>query len=73
MITVTPNASAYMLSWPTGSGNTFLQGAVNLTGPWANISNSGIVPQLISGQMYNTFTLPGTNGYHYFRLMSQLP
>lgn len=73
MINVTPTASSYMLSWLPGQGNTALQGAVNLTGPWVQVANSSIVPQLIGGQTMNTFTLPGTNGYHYFRLVSQLP
>jgi uncharacterized repeat protein (TIGR01451 family)/uncharacterized delta-60 repeat protein len=73
LITVTPSGATYMLSWPTNTGITALQGAVNLTGPWSNISGSSIVAQNIGGQMYETYMLPGTNGYHYFRLLTQLP
>jgi uncharacterized repeat protein (TIGR01451 family)/uncharacterized delta-60 repeat protein len=72
-ISVTATGSTYVLSWPVGQGNTILQGTVTLAGPWVPITNSSIVPQIIGGQTYDTFTLPGTNGYHFFRLLSQLP
>lgn len=54
----------YSLTWPVGSSALHLQGAVNVTGPWFSISN----PAAANG--YYSYDLPGTNGYHYFRLMS---
>jgi uncharacterized repeat protein (TIGR01451 family) len=73
MISVTPVGATYMLSWPATAGNTTLQGSKKLPPAWMPITNSGVVQQLIGGQLYNTYTLPGSNGYHFFRLMSQLP
>jgi uncharacterized repeat protein (TIGR01451 family)/uncharacterized delta-60 repeat protein len=55
----------YSLSWPQVAGNVVLQGAVTLSGPWTLITN----PVAVGGQY--TFVLPGTNGYHFFRLVSQ--
>jgi hypothetical protein len=57
----------YSLSWPAVEGNLVLQGAVTLLGPWMPIAN----PAVVNGQY--TYVLPGTNGYHFFRLASQSP
>jgi uncharacterized repeat protein (TIGR01451 family) len=73
MITVTPSGARYMLSWPDVAGNIVLEGSAKLPPVWVPITNSSVVPQLVGGQTYNTYTLPGTNGYHFFRLKSQLP
>ncbi len=73
MITVTLSGTHYTMSWPAVAGNIVLEGSTNLPPVWVPITNSSVVPQLISGQTYNTYTLPGTNGYHFFRLISQLP
>jgi len=73
MITVTPSGATYMLSWPAMAGNIMLQGSTNLPPVWVPITNSSVIQQSIGGQTYNTYTLPGTNGYHFFRLKSQVP
>jgi len=57
----------YSLKWPAVAGNFVLQGAVNLSGPWVSLAN----PAPVNGQY--TYGLSGTNHYHFFRLMSQLP
>jgi uncharacterized repeat protein (TIGR01451 family) len=72
-ISVTSVGGTYMLSWAATVGNTVLQGSKNLPPIWVPITNSSVVPQTINGQLYNTYTLPGSSGYHFFRLMSQLP
>ena len=66
-ITVGRSGTNYTLSWQAVPGNIVLQGAVNVTGPWVPIANPVAV-----GGVY-TYVLPGGNGYHFFRLMSQLP
>jgi uncharacterized repeat protein (TIGR01451 family)/uncharacterized delta-60 repeat protein len=67
MLTVTPNGTSYALSWQQVAGNIVLEGAVTLSGPWVPIAN----PAAVNG-IY-TYVLPGTNGYHFFILKSQLP
>ena len=67
MINVAGSGSNYSLSWQAVAGGLVLEGAVNVTGPWVPIAN----PAAVGGQY--TYVLPGTNGYHFFRLMSQLP
>ncbi len=66
LLTVLGPAPTYQLAWPATALNFSLQGASNLPpqGIWKNIPTS-------NGQYL--FTLPGTNGYHYFRLTSHLP
>jgi uncharacterized repeat protein (TIGR01451 family)/uncharacterized delta-60 repeat protein len=61
----------YTLTWPVSATNYVLEGAFNLppVGTWFPITNPP--PPVISGQ-YN-FTLPGANGYHFFRLATQMP
>jgi uncharacterized repeat protein (TIGR01451 family) len=66
-ITVGTSGTNYTLSWYAAPGNYGLQGAVGLLGPWVSIAD----PAAVNG-IY-TYVLPGTNGYHYFRLKSQLP
>jgi uncharacterized repeat protein (TIGR01451 family) len=73
MITVSASGKIYTLSWPATPGNIVLQGSVKLPPTWVNITNSSIVSQVVGGQTNMTYTLPGTNGYHFFRLMSHLP
>jgi hypothetical protein len=66
MLTVTPSGTNYTMSWPAVAGNLALEGAVNVTGPWVPIAN----PAAVGGQY--VYVLPGTNGYHFFRLISQM-
>ena len=73
LITLTTSGKTHSLTWPVMPGNLVLQGSINLPPTWVSITNSSVVPQLIGGQLYNTYALPGTNGYHFFRLISQLP
>jgi uncharacterized repeat protein (TIGR01451 family) len=69
LLSVASGTRPYQLTWSPLATNYTLQGAVNLPPPgasnlWMNIPTS-------NGQYI--FTLPGTNGYHFFRLKSQLP
>ncbi len=73
LITVTRSGASYMLSWPVFAGNIVLEGSTNLPPVWVRITNSSVVPQLIGGQSFDTYTLPGTNHFRFFRLISQLP
>lgn len=70
-ITVTAVNQSYTLTWPAADTNYVLEGAFELPpfGTWVPITNPP--PQIISGQ-YN-FSLPGTAGYHFFRLATQMP
>ncbi len=72
-LTVTANGSSYALSWPAVSGNIALQGSVALPPTWVTITNLDEVPLVVSGHLVHTYTLSGTNSYHFFRLVSQLP
>lgn len=67
MINVAGSGSKYSLSWQAVAGNIVLEGAVTVSGPWMPIANPAAV-----GGIY-TYVLPGTNGYHFFRLISKLP
>jgi uncharacterized delta-60 repeat protein/uncharacterized repeat protein (TIGR01451 family) len=72
VISVVQSGNAYTLSWPA-NGINVLQGSVILPPTWVTIANSSVVPQVVAGVTNNTYAIPGTNGYHFFRLMSQLP
>jgi uncharacterized delta-60 repeat protein/uncharacterized repeat protein (TIGR01451 family) len=67
MLTLNSVGGTYTLTWPAGTGFV-LQGAVNLPplGTWVSITNPP--PPVVNGQY--VYTLPGNNGYHFFRLMS---
>jgi uncharacterized repeat protein (TIGR01451 family)/uncharacterized delta-60 repeat protein len=69
-INFTSVGQTYTLTWPASANSYILQGAVNLPplGQWVTVTPT---PPVINGQY--TFTLPGTSGYHFFRLVSQLP
>lgn len=60
-------SSSHSLSWPVASSNLVLYGAFNVTGPWVAITNTPV-----SGGVY-TYTLPGTNGFHFFSLGLKAP
>jgi uncharacterized delta-60 repeat protein/uncharacterized repeat protein (TIGR01451 family) len=62
-------SQSYELTWSALATNYTLQGAVNLPPPgtWVAIPN----PPVVNGQYI--YTLPGDNGYHFFRLSTQLP
>ncbi|HEY3863683.1 MAG TPA: Calx-beta domain-containing protein [Verrucomicrobiae bacterium] len=67
MINVSRTGNTYQITWSTAAANYTLQGAVSLPEPgssasWVNMPT----PPIVNG-VY-TFTLPGSNGYHYFRL-----
>jgi len=70
-ITVSGASQTYSLTWPITATNFVLEGAVDLPpiGTWVPITNPP--PSVISGQ-YN-FALPGSTGYHFFRLSTQMP
>jgi hypothetical protein len=62
----------FVLTWSSAATNYTLQGAVNLPPPgatneWINIP----APPVVNNQY--TFTLSGTNIYHFFRLSGQVP
>jgi uncharacterized delta-60 repeat protein/uncharacterized repeat protein (TIGR01451 family) len=62
----------YVLTWSTLATNYTLQGAITLPQPgqanlWINLP----APPVVNGQY--TYTLPGDNIYHFFRLSAQLP
>ncbi len=65
LLSVTNVSQTYQLIWSAGSSAT-LQGAVALPpqGTWLDIPN----PPIVNGQYI--FTLPGNEGYHFFRLFS---
>jgi uncharacterized repeat protein (TIGR01451 family) len=67
MLTLNSVGGTYTLTWPVGTGFV-LQGAVALPpiGAWVSITNPP--PPVVNGQ--NVYTLPGNNGYHFFRLSS---
>jgi uncharacterized repeat protein (TIGR01451 family) len=70
-LTVTGSGQSYTLTWPATATNYVLEGAVELPpiGTWVSITNPP--PPIISGQY--SFSLPGTTGYHFFRLATQMP
>jgi uncharacterized repeat protein (TIGR01451 family) len=70
---VTPlSGGNYQLSFPASS-NVQLQGSVKLPPTWITIPNSSLMQQIMNGQTNNTYIVPGTNGYHFFRLVAQVP
>ena len=70
VISVSVVGQSYTLTWPATASNFVLEGAFNLppAGTWVPITPS---PPLVSGQY--SFTLPGANGYQFFRLATQTP
>jgi uncharacterized repeat protein (TIGR01451 family) len=62
---------AYTLTWEVSASNYVLEGATNLPplGTWIPITNPA--PPVVNGQY--DFALPGTNGYHFFRLKAEVP
>jgi Domain of unknown function DUF11 len=69
MLSISGSGETYLLTWSALATNYTLQGAVALPpqSTWTSIP----APPVING-LY-TFTLPGTSGYHFFRLITQLP
>jgi uncharacterized repeat protein (TIGR01451 family) len=72
MLNVFNVAGAYELTWSSQAANYTLQGAITLPPPnaadlWVNIP----VPLGTNG-LY-TYVLPGTGGFHFFRLSAPLP
>jgi hypothetical protein len=69
-LTVSGVNATYTLTWPASFTNFVLEGAFNLppVGTWVPINPP---PPVISGQY--SFSLPGTTGYHFFRLATQMP
>ncbi len=67
LLSVSGLAPSYLLTWSALATNYVLQGAVALPpqGTWTDIP----APPIINGQY--TFSLPGTDGYHFFRLSTQ--
>ncbi len=69
-ITVVQVGNTYQLTWSAQASNYTLQGAVSLPPVGANsLWNDIPNPPVVNGEY--VFTLPGTNGYHFFRLSSQ--
>jgi hypothetical protein len=69
LLSISSVSQSYELTWSALATNFTLQGAVNLPpqGTWIAIPN----PPVFNG-LY-TFSLPGTDGYHFFRLINQQP
>jgi uncharacterized delta-60 repeat protein/uncharacterized repeat protein (TIGR01451 family) len=69
MLSIESSTGIYQLSWSSSATNYTLEGATSLPpqGTWIPIPVT-----TVSGGLY-IFSLPGTNGYHFFRLVSQLP
>jgi uncharacterized repeat protein (TIGR01451 family) len=73
VISVAGSGTSYSLSWPATATNYVLQGAVVLqqNTSWTTITPA---PPVVNGQYVYTLTiLPGTNGYHFFRLKAPQP
>jgi len=70
-ITVTGSGTSYTLTWPDTASSYVLEGAFELppAGTWVPITNPP--PTVVSGQY--TYSLPGTAGYRFYRLATQLP
>jgi uncharacterized repeat protein (TIGR01451 family)/uncharacterized delta-60 repeat protein len=69
-ISVSAVNQTYTLTWPAVDSNFVLQGALELPpiGTWVTVTPA---PPIIQGQY--SFTLPGTNGYRFFRLSTETP
>jgi uncharacterized repeat protein (TIGR01451 family) len=69
LLSISSVSQSYELTWSALATNYTLQGAVFLPpqGTWMAIPE----PPVVNGQYI--FTLPGTNGYQFFRLSSQVP
>jgi hypothetical protein len=69
LLSVSGATPSYQLVWSALATNYTLEGATALPpqGTWTPIPT----PPVINGQY--TFSLPGTNGYQFFRLSSQVP
>jgi uncharacterized delta-60 repeat protein/uncharacterized repeat protein (TIGR01451 family) len=69
LLSVSGSEASYQLTWSATASNYILQGAYALPpqGTWTAIPT----PPIINGQY--TFTLPGTQGYVFFRLSTQSP
>jgi uncharacterized repeat protein (TIGR01451 family) len=75
MVQLTGSGSHYSLTWSATSvvtSNLVLEGATSLTPPivWVPITNP---PSVGGTYTYQLNIVPGTNGYHFFRLQSHLP
>jgi hypothetical protein len=70
-ISVSGSAGSYTLTWPETASGYVLEGALELppVGTWVPITNPP--PTVVSGQY--TYSLPGTGGYQFYRLATQLP
>ncbi|HEX3720204.1 MAG TPA: Calx-beta domain-containing protein [Verrucomicrobiae bacterium] len=60
-ISVSSVSKIYTLTW--SANNYWLVAAVNLGGPWYPVTSPG----------QDTYTITGTNNYHFFRLATQVP
>ncbi len=68
------SGASYSLTWASTLTNYVLQGAFNLPPPgavggWNSITSPP--PPVVNGQY--VFSLPGSDGYHFFRLKAQVP
>jgi len=72
MLSVFSTSGAYQLTWSASATNYTLQGATNLPPPGAAYLWNNIPTPPVSNGMY-IFTLPGNNGYHFFRLSAPIP
>jgi hypothetical protein len=64
---LTHGNNTYTVSWPASIG-FILEGSTNLPAVWVPITNSSVTQQVFGSVTSNLFSLPGTNGYHFFRL-----
>ena len=72
MLTVVGSSPPYELTWSAQATNFTLQGAITLPPSGASaLWNNIPAPPVING-LY-VFTLPGVNGYHFFRLIATVP
>jgi uncharacterized delta-60 repeat protein/uncharacterized repeat protein (TIGR01451 family) len=69
MLSISSVSQTYELTWSALATSYWLEGAIELPplGTWVRLPE----PPVING--FYTYTLPGTGGYHFFRLRTQLP
>jgi uncharacterized repeat protein (TIGR01451 family) len=69
LLSISGSEQSYLLTWSALATNYTLQGATALPpqGVWTSIPTPPVI-----GGLY-TFALPGTSGYQFFRLISQVP